>query len=165
MAAPTIRDTRPGDFASILALNAESVHFLSPLTEDRLRHLHDRAAYHRVVERDGGVAAFLLALREGADYDSPNYAWFSRRYDGFLYIDRVVVDARERRRGLGRLLYSDVIAFAARTGCPIVACEFDVEPPNAASQRFHEEHAFAEVGTQTLHGGAKVVSLRVRRSG
>ena len=72
------RDATPDDFPAILALNAESVHFLSPLDAPRLQRLHAQAAYHRIVTAGGGVAAFLLAFREGADYDSPNYRWFAQ---------------------------------------------------------------------------------------
>ena len=70
-----IRDANADDFAQILRLNEESVHFLSPLTSTRLEALHTEAAYHRVIEEDGKTAGFLLAFREGAGYDSSNYVW------------------------------------------------------------------------------------------
>lgn len=168
----TLRDAHPTDFDRILALNAESVHFLSPLGPERLAHLHAQAAYHRVVVSDGGdadssvkgsenVQAFLLALRETATYDSPNFGWFAARYPRFLYIDRVVVSAASQGHGLGRLLYNDLIAFARTTGAPRVACEFDVEPPNPASERFHAGYGFVEVGTQHVGPMRKRVSLQV----
>ncbi|SBT09284.1 Putative acetyltransferase, GNAT superfamily (fragment) [Candidatus Accumulibacter aalborgensis] len=78
-----IRDTQPMDFSQILALNEESARFLSPLSAERLALLHDEAAYHRVLELDGRVTAFLMALREGGAYDSPNYRWFVARYARF----------------------------------------------------------------------------------
>lgn len=157
-----IRDATPRDFAAILALNAESVHFLSPLDEARLRHLHTQAAYHRVLEIDGGVAAFLLVLREGADYDSPNYRWFAEHYAQFLYVDRVVVDARHQGRGLAAQLYDDLIEFAEASGVVRLTCEFDLDPPNPASAKFHERRGFCEVGKQWLGGGKKQVSLQAR---
>jgi len=157
-----IRDAAPADFPQILALNAESERFLSPLDAPRLRHLHAQAAYHRVFESDGRVGAFLLALREGADYDSPNYRWFAQRYGEFLYIDRVVVDTTRQGQGLGALLYDDLFAFARASGVIQVACEFDVDPPNPASARFHARFGFREVGTQWLAGGKKQVSLQAR---
>src|SRR5512143_2195808 len=100
-----IRDATPADFPAILALNAESVHFLSPLDAARLQHLHAQAAYHRLVEIDGAVVAFLLVLREGADYDSPNYRWFAQHDAQFLYIDRIVVAAAQQGQRLGAQLY------------------------------------------------------------
>lgn len=162
----TLRDAHPADFDRIMALNAESVHFLSPLTQARLAHLHAQAAYHRVVAPDGGdVQVFLLALPETATYDSPNFRWFATRYPRFLYIDRVVVSAAHRGQGLGRQLYDDLIAFARITGAPRVACEFDVDPPNPASERFHVGYGFVDVGTQHVGLARKRVSLQVLELG
>jgi predicted GNAT superfamily acetyltransferase len=158
----TLRDARREDFAAILALNTESVHFTSAMTAERLDALHRAAAYHKVVEIDGEVVAFLLALREGAPYDSLNYLWFAERYPEFLYIDRIVVARAHRGTRIGVALYDDIIAFAASSGVSWLTCEFDLEPPNPASMRFHERMGFAEVGTQWLGGGRKRVSLRAR---
>ena len=90
-----IRDATPADHAAILALNLESEHLLSPMDAARLRHLDAQAAYHRVLLDDDTVVAFLLAFREGADYDSPNYRWFADGYPRFLYVDRVAVAAAD----------------------------------------------------------------------
>ena len=157
---PTIRDASESDFDAILRLNLESERFLSPLDRVRLQHLHSQAAYHRVAIIDGAVAAFLLALREGADYDSPNYRWFDERYPAFLYIDRVVVDARRQGRQLGAALYRDLFEFACTSGVPSVTCEFDVDPSNAASSAFHARFGFREVGEQWIAQGRKKVSLQ-----
>ena len=157
-----IRDATPDDLAAILALNDAAVQFTSAMDAARLQQLHAQAAYHRVVAIDGRVAAFLLALRERAAYDSPNYQWFQRSYSRFLYIDRIVVDAAARGRGLGIQLYEDLFAFAARTHAARVTCEFDVDPPNPASEKFHAHFGFHEVGRQRVGGGAKQVSLQLR---
>lgn len=158
-----IRDATPADFATILELNSESVQFLSPLTPERLVRLHRMAAYHKVVDVDDFVAAFLLAFREGADYDSPNYAWFVERYPQFFYIDRVVAAPASRGRGFAALLYEDIAAFASRTGTSLLTCEFDLDPPNPVSMRFHARMGFREIGTQWLYGGTKQVSMQARR--
>jgi predicted GNAT superfamily acetyltransferase len=160
-----IRNATAGDFDSVLALNEESVRFLSPLTPERLRHLDKNAACHKVVESESRVVAFLIAFREGADYDSPNYAWFSERYTKFLYIDRVVVQPSQRGRGLGAVLYDDIIEFAKRTQVALLTCEFDLDPPNPVSSAFHKRYGFSEVGTQWLNGGKKQVSLQAKTIG
>jgi uncharacterized protein len=157
-----IRDAKPGDFAQILALNAESVHFLSSLDVARLRHLHAQAAYHRVVEVSGAVAAFLLAFRERADYDSPNYLWFAQRYAQFLYIDRVVVASAAQGSGFGIQLYNDIAAFAAAAGVANLTCEYDLDPPNPVSARFHQRFGFREIGRQQVGATKeKQVSLQL----
>jgi predicted GNAT superfamily acetyltransferase len=160
-----IRNARLDDFPEILALNAESVHFLSPLDATRLRHLHAQAAYHRVVEREGKIAAFLLAFREGVDYDSLNYRWFAQNFPRFLYIDRIVVAGSARGLGFGAQLYDDILAFAAATNAARLTAEFDIEPPNPVSAAFHQRYGFREVGTQWLGGGKKQVSLQARELG
>src|SRR5450631_4398132 len=97
--AHVIRDAIDGDFAAILRLNRDSEAALSPLTLPRLQALSGQAWYHRVACRAGSVQAFLIALRPGADYDSPNYRWFCARYTDFVYVDRIVVHAGARQAG------------------------------------------------------------------
>lgn len=156
-----VRLTREEDFDAILALNLESEHFLSPVDESQLWHLHTQAAYHRVAELNRQVVGFLLALREGADYDSPNYRWFAAAYDAFLYVDRVVVSTEHQGKRIGAALYDDLFEFAKRHRISRVVCEFDVHPPNEASRRFHARYGFTEVGTQWVAKGKKRVSLQL----
>lgn len=155
------RNATADDFAEIVRLNEESVHFLSPLGPQSLARLHKEAAYHRVIEQGRSLVAFLLAFREGASYESPNYQWFSRQYAQFLYIDRVVVARACQGQHLGSLLYQDLFSYARQSGAPRITCEFDIDPPNDVSRRFHQRHGFMEVGTQTVAGGCKLVSLQV----
>jgi predicted GNAT superfamily acetyltransferase len=159
----SLRDSTESDLASILRLNRESEHFLSPLTMDQLRSLHAQARHHRVVMVGEALQGFLLAFREGASYDSPNYRWFAERRDRFLYIDRVVIDAAARGRSLGRRLYEDLFDRAREQAVTLITCEFDIDPPNEGSRRFHEKLGFQEVGTQRVAGGKKAVSLQELR--
>lgn len=156
-----LRDATPADFPAILALNEVFVAVLSPLDHARLATLHSAAASHRVIDHDSRVEAFLLAFREGADYDGANYHWFAQRYPRFLYVDRIVVSATAQAGGCGRRLYGDIVARAARDGVPLITCEYDIEPPNPSSARFHDRLGFHEVGRRQLDGGSKVVSMQV----
>lgn len=155
----TLRDATAADFADILALNQESVHFLSPLDEARLNHLHQQSVYHRLVETDGRLSGFLLAFAEAAEYDSPNYRWFAGRHARFVYIDRVVVASHAQGLGIGRQLYTDLFAFARAQAYPLVTCEFDLDPPNPVSAAFHCRFGFTEIGQQ-LVANKKLVSLQ-----
>jgi predicted GNAT superfamily acetyltransferase len=159
-----LRDAGRPDFAQVLALNHELVHFLSPLSLQRLEQLHQESACRRVFEVDGHIAAFLLAFRDGCAYDSPNYRWFAGRYAQFLYVDRVVVSLAHQGRGIGPRLYTDLFTFARDTEAGMVCCEFDIDPPNEPSRRFHARYGFREVGRQTLASG-KQVSLQVASLG
>lgn len=160
-----LRPATPTDFKAVLALNEESVAYLSPLDETRLAHLHAEAALHLVAEEQGAVIGFLIAFRAGCAYDSENYLWFSRRYEQFLYVDRVVVARTAKSRGVGSMLYRELFALAQRNAVPFVTCEYDVEPPNAGSERFHSRFGFKEVGRQVVAGGRKVVSLQAVDAG
>lgn len=155
-----IRPANAADFPALLALNLASEHFLSPLDRTRLEWLHDMSSFHQVVESEGAITAFLLAIREGTEYDSLNYRWFAERYPRFLYIDRIVVDAAHRAEGLGAQLYAALFVTATADGVEIITCEFDLDPPNEASRRFHESFGFTEVGRQWVGEGKKEVSLQ-----
>lgn len=159
----TIRPAVAADFPAILALNLAHEALLSPMDAARLNELDAGAAYHRVAldAASGAVVAFLLAFREGAGYDSPNYRWFSERHDRFLYVDRIAVAQGARGDGLGGALYRDLFAFARDTGVPRIVCEYYSVPLNEASQRFHARHGFEEVGRQWLPERGKQVSYLV----
>ncbi|WP_017460492.1 GNAT family N-acetyltransferase [Dyella ginsengisoli] len=154
-----LRDGTADDAPAVLALNHAFVSVLSPLDDGRLAHLVAQATLYRVAEEQGRVLAFLLAMGEGADYDSPNYRWFAARYPRFLYIDRIVVAAEAQSLGLGAALYRDAFDHAASLEVARVTCEFDLAPPNPASSRFHARLGFREVGRQVLDAG-KEVSLQ-----
>ena len=150
-------------FTALLCLNEESVEVLAPLSRERLGLLHERASYHRVAVDGDEVVGFVLAFGSNTPHDSVNFRWFAARYPSFLYVDRVVVAASRRGRGVGGLLYCDLFGFARRQGYAHVTCEIDAEPPNPPSARFHERFGFAEVGSQPVEyvaGHPKHVSLR-----
>ncbi|HEY5337589.1 MAG TPA: GNAT family N-acetyltransferase [Rhizomicrobium sp.] len=152
-----LRDATSADWPELLALNEESVHFLSPMDAARLAQLAKAACSLRVVEQDGAVAAFLLGFRRGANYDSPNFLWFNAREGDFVYVDRVVVSPEFRGRKFADLLYDDFESFARAQGVTRITCEVNVEPPNPVSLRFHERRGFREVGREGY--GVKTVSM------
>lgn len=161
MGEMTIRKLEMKDYDRVLELNDESVHFLSPLTNDKLESIISQSEMVNVIEADGRVEAFVLTLKEGKEYDSVNYLWFSNHYDHFLYIDRVVVSLQMQGKGLGNILYESVFSHAKLIGVPYVAAEIDINPPNPGSLKFHEKFGFVKVGKQTVAQGKKVVSLQV----
>jgi len=151
-----IRDATPADRDAILALNLESEALMSPMDGARLAQLSAMAAYLRVLEDARGVGAFLLAFREGAAYDSPNYRWFEDRSQRFLYVDRIAVAGDRQGRGLGPALYANLFDFALAHAVPRVVCEYYSEPLNEPSRRFHERAGFREIGSQRLPNGKTV---------
>jgi predicted GNAT superfamily acetyltransferase len=155
-----IRDATQDDYEVILALNLADVAHTSPMDSARLTALADLSCYHRVACIDGQVSGFLLAMRSGAPYKNDNFAWFTRQYMSFVYVDRVVISSAARGRRLGSLLYKDLFGWARHTGIPLVTCEYNIVPANEPSRLFHEKFGFREQGTQWIANGTKQVSLQ-----
>ena len=155
-----IRDAVPGDFPRIVELNGAAVRHTSAMDGARLAELHALSSYHKSIAVDGRVAGFLLAMREGAPYRNDNFAFFAARFATFIYVDRIVIDPDFAGLKLGSMLYADLFGYARRKAVPAVVCEYNIEPPNEPSRRFHDKFGFSEIGTQWLDGGKKRVSLQ-----
>ena len=155
-----IRGVVDTDFEAIVALNDGEVQHTSPMDVNRLRSLVALSSYCKVVTVENQVVAFLIALREGAPYENDNYRWFSERFPTFIYVDRIVVDAGFSGRGLGKKLYRDLFEFARSQRVATVTCEYNIEPPNPASQIFHDKFGFRELGTHWVANCTKRVSLQ-----
>lgn len=149
----------------MLALNQASTPHVGAVDRARLAAIVDESTLAVVARDDDGLAGFVLVLGPGASYDSPNYRWFAGRYDDFRYVDRIAVDPRMQRSGLGARLYDAVFDHARSAGSPVVTCEVNVEPPNPVSQRFHAALGFVEVGRQQYDGGASAVQMLARPLG
>lgn len=140
---------------AVLALNNAHATELSLLNSGELRALLDGAFYARQLD---GLEAFLIALDEKhPTYASPNYLWFKTRQSRFVYVDRIVVAEDVRGKGHARLLYADLIEQASAAGHESIVCEVNLDPPNPASDAFHESLGFRQVGTAAIHGGSKTV--------
>ena len=150
----TIRDVRLADLSAVGAINEAAVPAMNSLSPERLAWFAREAEYFRVVECDAEVAGFLICLAPEAPYDSPNLRWLTERFKNFLYVDRVAVSARFRRRGVAKALYGDASATASGR-FRLIAAEVNVRPRNGGSLRFHEDLGFEPVGTQD-HGYVEV---------
>lgn len=140
-----LRPVEENDVADVLALNEAEVEMLAPMDEDRLHQLHGIADRFDVVEVDGAFAGFVITFAPGSAYDSENYRWFQARHgERFYYLDRFVLTADHRRRGLGGRVYDEVERTAAAYGR--MTLEVNLVPRNDASLAFHARRGYAEVG-------------------
>jgi len=156
-----IRDVQDGDLAGVLQLNEAVVPAVNSIDIGQLRWFAAHAAYFRVAVRGPELGAFLIGLRPGTEYASPNYRWFCERYDDFGYIDRVAVAAKARRHGLATRLYRDFESSLPRSAGRLT-CEVNIEPPNESSMRFHEGYGFRRIGSQRVDNGHKRVAMMAR---
>ena len=108
----------------------------------------------------GDPDAFLIAFDHRTPPQGPNHAWFLARGGEFLYVDRVCVHPRARRRGLARALYEDLFR---RAGPTLVCCEVNFDPPNPVSEAFHAALGFVEVGRAFLPDRNKSVRYLERK--
>jgi uncharacterized protein len=99
-------------------------------------------------------------MRSGSPYENDNFAWFTRKYVSFVYVDRIVISNAARGLGLGSLLYEDPFKWGRQNGTPLVTCEFNIVPANEPSRLFHEKFGFKEQGTQWVANRTKQVSLQ-----
>lgn len=153
-----IADVTSDDLDEVLRLNEDSVPHVSSVCLSQMQWFAANAHYFRVARSGGQLAGFLIGLRPGLSYESPNYRWFSENYNEFGYIDRVAVAAAARRNGVASRLYED---FAATLDgeVDVMTCEVNIRPANESSMRYHEKHGFIRVATQETEGGKKEVAL------
>jgi predicted GNAT superfamily acetyltransferase len=145
------------DIDAVLALNADSVPHVNLIGREQLEWFIRCASFASVARTEGRVAGFLIGLRPGTDYASPNYRWFCEHYEDFAYIDRVAVADWARRRGIAESLYE---AFGkSQSGVRVLTCEVNIRPSNEGSMVFHQRLGFRQVGSQETEGGKKEVAL------
>ena len=128
-------------------LNTPEVGSLESL--DYLKKLIGLSAYNLLVLKCEEIVGFIICMREGSTYGSENYKFFTQRLKKFLYVDRVVVDERHRRSGLGKAIYQDIFAYVNDKNLPI-ALEVNTEPVNQPSLKFHEKMGFEKDGTRNF---------------
>jgi predicted GNAT superfamily acetyltransferase len=155
---PSLRPITAADHAAVLELNHRNVEMLAPLDGERLSRLLSLADRADVVDVGGGFAGFVLTFGPGTPYDSENYRWFTEQYADFYYLDRIVLDASFRRRGLGAWVYDEVEKIASKHGRLVL--EVSLDPPNDASLAFHAGRGFVEVAQ--LGAAGKRVSLMTK---
>jgi hypothetical protein len=156
-----IRDVATEDLDEILSLNEEVVPAVNSIPIEKMHWFADHATYFRVATADARLAAFLIGLRPGIDYESPNYRWFCAHYDDFGYIDRIAVASHARRHGLATTMYDDFRRSLPKS-VDMMSCEVNLKPPNESSMRFHERYGFAQIGSQEIEGGQKEVALMAK---
>jgi uncharacterized protein len=144
---------------AILALNAAHEVETGPLDRATLTEMLSEA-FHSATEA-AGSDGFLIAFDQDAGYDSVNFLWFQTRYNRFVYVDRIIVAAHARGRGLARTFYDGLFGKARAAGHSRVVCEVNLDPPNPGSLAFHDALGFTEVGQATLPNG-KTVSYQER---
>ena len=114
---------------------------------NHLKKLIKLSAYNLLVLSNDEIAGFIICMREDSTYGSENYKFFAQRLKKFLYVDRVAIDERHRRAGLGQAIYENIFTQASNDNLPI-ALEVNTQPVNRPSLNFHEKMGFDRIGTK-----------------
>lgn len=132
------------EIANILALSALHEAETSALTQETLSAMLGDAFHYATA--GAGADGYLISFDQDADYHGMNFLWFKSRYSRFVYIDRVVVAAKARGKGVARSFYDELVRLARAAGHEHIMCEINTVPPNEGSMAFHRAMGFVEVG-------------------
>jgi predicted GNAT superfamily acetyltransferase len=142
----------------ILALNNAHAVETGPLDMPALEHMIANA-FFSITRQD---ECLLLCFDQDADYVSTNFQWFKARFDRFVYVDRIIIAADARGRGLARQCYDELIQLAVAAQHTRIVCEINIDPPNPVSAGFHRRLGFGAIGHAVLDNG-KTVSYQEKR--
>lgn len=154
-----LRDATGADVEAVHALNQANLPEVGSCSLERFRWFAERAPYFRLLEVDGRLAGYLIAVTPEVPYDSGNFLWFRERREDFVYVDRIAIAEEHRGRGHGRAFYRDVERFARERGADRVTCEVNVRPRNEASLRFHEALGFRGLAERETDYGCRVLMM------
>lgn len=154
-----IRDLVPNDIDDSWAINQANTPAVSSVSRDEFARLVEMSTASVVAVIDDKLAGYAIVIGPGEDYSSPNYRWFSERYEDFAYLDRVAIAGTHQRLGIGRAIYNEIIERLAPK-FPVLLLEVNVQPRNEPSLAFHDDLGFVEVGQQDTYGGKVRVSLQ-----
>ncbi len=157
-----LRNVEHSDIDKIVSINESAIPAVNYVSYNEFEWFLHKKLYFKLAENfHGAISGFLLVLPSGLEYKSLNYKWFSGKYKKFAYIDRIVIMDEFRNNGIGKGLYLDLEK--SISDYELIACEFNIEPPNPISKKFHESLNYENVGYQLTENATKKVSLMIKK--
>ena len=153
------RDINNNDFKEIIALNTKFESYLSPLDNSKLLFLIKESIFAKSIKVKQRLIGFLITIPPNSVYNSIYYNWFNKKYNSFIYIDRVCISNEFQRHGLGKYFYGEVKSNFKKSTKRMV-CEVNIFPRNKISESFHMRYGFKEVGKLKSKNSLKIVSLK-----
>ena len=154
----SIIKTKKNHLKDILTLNESFLPAVSSVDIKQIERFLNFADYFKSVLINNTISGFLIAIHPGKNYDSLNYKWFEKKFESFLYVDRIVIGSEFHGQGIGKAFYDDLQSYASKK-TNIITCEVNIKPSNEGSMIFHQKYGFKKVGTQITDDGKKEVCL------
>ena len=148
------------DVDSMWVINEQGLPGTGQVSKHELARLLDLSVLSIGAFHHDELAGFVICFSPGTSYGSLNYVWFNKRFDDFIYVDRIAVSEEHRNHGIGTNLYGCVISYSQQHNVPIAA-EVNSDPPNPGSMRFHLRQNFEEIGK--LQHKHKAVTMLMRK--
>ena len=148
------------DLDFVLSLNQESLSAVSHSDLVKMNYFLKISSYFKIFYLEDVPVGFLIGIMPDKDYESENYKWINQRYHSFIYVDRIIIDAKHRNKGLGFYFYNN-LKKAFRRKVENIACEVNIKPFNKHSIDFHKRYGFKDVGEQDIENGKKRVSYMI----
>lgn len=155
----TVLSKASPDFEALRTLNNEYAKELSYTDVEHFRWLVEHAFFAASI---GGAESFLIAFDQDADYRSPNFIWFKKRFEKFVYVDRLATAAKARGQGHAISLYDALFAAARAAGHQLIVCEINESPPNPVSVALHARFGFVKAGEAQLPELEKTVGYYIK---
>ena len=150
--------TKKNHLREILTLNESFLPAVSSVDINQMSRFLRFADYFKSVLIKNKISGFLIAIQPGKKYDSLNYKWFEKKFESFIYVDRIVIGSEFQDQGIGKAFYDDLQSYASKKTSTIT-CEVNIKPSNEGSMIFHQKYGFKKVGTQITEKGKKEVCL------
>ena len=152
-----IKTVDKSDFDFVLSLNQKSLPEVSSTDLVGMSYFLKNSSYFKIILHNNHPVGFCIGLMPGKDYSSENYIWINKRYNSFIYVDRIVIAEKYRNIGIGSYLYTHLVKTYYGKVENII-CEVNILPYNKPSINFHKKYGFKEIGQKDTENGKKRVS-------
>ena len=152
-----IKTVDKSDFDFILSLNQKNLPEVSSTDLVGMSYFLKISSYFKIILHNNQPVGFCIGLKPGKDYFSENYIWINKRYNSFIYVDRIVIDEKYRNIGIGSYFYTHLVKTYYGKVENII-CEVNILPHNKPSVNFHKKYGFKEIGQKDTENGKKRVS-------
>ena len=146
---------------SIFNLNQLNIPALGSLEDlNHLENLFKSSSFIALIKINNNLVGFAIIMSSLSEYSSPNFLYFKKKYNDFIYIDRIAISEKYNRKGFGSLIYKELYNQSKNLGIPL-CCEVNTKPINQQSLDFHKKLEFSII--EEISFGKKIVAMLAKK--